>query len=96
MEKSSRNVSVHEAVPELDAGKIIKTISFSNFYLTKTLRTFYQKINSSLRHSLADVCFDYLSDKTSLQDQNHSHATYYITRLPQDGLIDWSLPGLNY
>lgn len=90
-DEPSVTVSIHEAAPELDAGRIIRQFHYP-IDSDDDVTSIYGKINASLSASLADVCYDYLNDKLSLQDQDHSHATYYVTRLPQDGLIDWSLP----
>ena len=85
----SLSVSVHEAIPELDAGNIIR-----QFHVPiKTLDTVgdvYKKINSELEQNISDLLVSYYFDKIQPQPQDQNNATYYCTRIPEDGLIDWT------
>ena len=91
-DEPSVSVTIHEAVTDLDAGDIIK-----QFHMEITDRdnisTLYDQINDTLQKILPDLCIDYLGKKIPLQQQDHSRATYFCTRLSEDGIIDWSLPG---
>jgi methionyl-tRNA formyltransferase len=91
-DEPSVSVSIHEAAPELDAGDIVKQfhIAISD---QETVSTLYDQINDTLQKIVPDLCIDYLDNNISRQQQDHSRATYFCTRLPEDGLIDWSIPG---
>jgi len=81
-------VSIHEAVPELDAGDIIHQFNVP-IGADDGVGAVYERINATLGRELPDIYFDYLSGKTTPNPQDGAGATYYGTRLPQDGLIDW-------
>jgi methionyl-tRNA formyltransferase len=81
-------VSIHEAVPDLDAGDIIHQIKVP-IEADDGVGAVYERINAALGMEFPDLYFDYLSGKISPEPQDGSGATYYGTRLPQDGLIDW-------
>ncbi len=87
----SVSVSVHEAVPELDAGDILRQIHF-DIEADDDIASLYGKINQSLTEELPDLLVEYLSGDLTLQPQDHSRASYYCTRLPRDGMIDWRWP----
>ena len=85
----SVSVSVHEAVRDLDAGDILR-----QYHMTirpqDDIASIYAEINQVLEEKLPDLLSEYLAGRIHLQAQDHSRATYYCTRLPDDGMIDWS------
>ncbi len=87
-EEPEITVSIHEVVPELDAGDIINQFDVS-IESGDEASDVYGKINQNLAAVLPNICFDYISGKAVCKKQDSSEATYYGTRLPQDGMIDW-------
>ena len=79
-------LSIHEAVPDLDAGNIYAQYSIK---ITKedTVREVYGKINKVIENKLALVVDKVLSGYKGQRQQGR--ATYCCTRLPQDGIVDW-------
>ena len=84
----SVSVSIHEAVPELDAGDILHQIHF-DIESKDDVGSLYGKINDAL---VTELPYNYLTGNLTLQSQDPSRASYYCTRLPQDGMIDWRWP----
>jgi methionyl-tRNA formyltransferase len=90
-DEPSVGVTIHEVTPALDEGDIVKQFDIK-ILDQDTALTLYDQLNDTLQKILPDLCIDYLNGKLSCQRQNHSLATYFCTRLPEDGLINWSLP----
>ena len=82
-------ISIHIAVPELDAGPILRRIIVS-IEPGDSSACIYKKINGHLSHLLPDVLSDFKSGRLQPYPQDERPATYNCTRLPEDGLIDWS------
>ena len=89
--ETSVSVSVHEAIPELDAGDILRQYHLS-IGPKDDVADVYARVNETLAAKLPDLLSDYLAGKVALQPQDQSAATYFCTRLPDDGMIDWSWP----
>jgi methionyl-tRNA formyltransferase len=87
----SVSISVHEAVPELDAGGILHQYHLS-IGPNDDIADIYSEINQILQEVLPDLLGEYMTGHLALQVQDHSRATYCCTRLPDDGMIDWSWP----
>ena len=85
------SVSVHEAVPDLDAGDILHQYHLP-IGTEDDIADSYAEINRALGSVLPDLLSEYMAGRLTLQAQDHSRATYYCTRLPEDGMIDWSWP----
>ena len=81
-------ISVHEAVPELDAGDIIHQFKVP-IEPSDGVGVVYERINAALGNEFPDLYFDYLNGDIIPKPQDGVGATYYGTRLPQDGMIDW-------
>ncbi len=84
----SVSVSVHEAIAELDAGDILHQIHF-DIEPEDDIASMYDKINQALTKELPELLRDYVAGVLTLQSQDHFRASYYCTRLPQDGMINW-------
>jgi methionyl-tRNA formyltransferase len=80
-------VTVHEVIPALDAGNIYlqKLLAISDH---DTVKNLYDKINTFLQENLCDVIDKVLSGYNGIKQKGT--ATYCCTRIPEDGLIDWS------
>lgn len=80
-------VSIHRVVPELDSGKLLaqETIKIDE---TDYVGDVYRKINHFLEKSLAKVIKRVSEGYEGVPQLGKS--TYCCTRLPEDGLIDWS------
>ena len=87
----SVSVSIHEAVAELDAGNILRQYHFT-ITSESDVADMYRQINETLFAELPDLLAEYLDGRVSLQVQDQSRATFYCTRLPEDGMIDWTWP----
>lgn len=80
-------LTFHQAVPNLDAGPI-----YAQFKIPitdkDTVKTVYDKINATVEKHLISVVNKVL---TGYQGRpQRGHPTYCVTRLPEDGLIDWT------
>jgi len=86
----STAISIHALTPDLDCGNILfqKEVSIES---QDTVQTVYEKLNAILREHLGGVVSSYLAGDVG-RPQDHMQATYGCTRLPRDGLIDWSQP----
>jgi methionyl-tRNA formyltransferase len=81
-------ISVHSMAPGLDAGGILyqETVPIGP---RDTVTDLYDRLNARQRAVLAEAVARRLTgDEGDAQD--HAAATYGCTRLPDDGLIDWS------
>ncbi len=81
-------ISVHEVVPDLDAGNIYKKI---NIKITNddTVGMVYAKINDQLEKNIASILDKVLGGFRG--EAQVGEGTYCCTRLPNDGIIDWNL-----
>lgn len=80
-------VTIHKAVSDLDAGNIFAQykIPITN---DETIRTLYEKVNSIVLNNLANVV-----EKVLAGDEGKKQVglpTYCCTRLPEDGMINWT------
>lgn len=80
-------LSFHEAIPDLDAGAI-----YAQFKIPitshNTVSTVYDKINHTVQTRTASIINKVLSGFKGRPQRGSP--TYCITRLPEDGLIDWT------
>lgn len=81
------SLTFHEAIPDLDAGAI-----YAQFKIPitdwDTVKTVYDKINHTVQTRTAAIINQVLSGFKGRPQRGQP--TYCITRLPEDGLIDWS------
>lgn len=80
-------LTFHEAIPDLDAGN-----NYAQFKIPitnqDTVSTMYDKINHMVQTRTAPIIKKVLAGFKGRPQRGQ--ATYCITRLPQDGLIDWT------
>ena len=79
-------LTFHQAIPDLDAGAIYAQYKIPITNLD-TVKTVYDKINHHVLQHSSSVIRQVLDGYVGKLQQGQ--ATYCITRLPQDGLIDW-------
>ena len=89
--RSTVGVTIHEAIPDLDAGSIYvqKKIVISR---DETIATLYEKVNRFVEKNLSKVTKKVLAGFAGKPQKGKS--TYCCTRLPEDGYIDWNQPSL--
>jgi methionyl-tRNA formyltransferase len=83
-------ITIHHLVPELDAGGILyqATVPVTS---ESTVTSLYEQLGELQRqHIAAATTAAIAGDPGTPQDS--TRATYYCTRVPEDGEIDWSLP----
>ncbi len=81
-------ISIHHLVAGLDAGGILfqDTVRLTH---TSTIATAYDELNELQRLHIADATVRAIAgDPGTAQDDDD--ATYYCTRVPDDGEIDWN------
>ena len=83
-------ISIHHLVPALDAGGILYQGSVP-IGPTSTVASLYEELNELQRANVADAILAAMAgDPGATQDE--AEATYYCTRVPADGEVDWSRP----
>lgn len=80
-------LTYHEAIPDLDAGAIYAQLKIP-IIDRDTVKTVYDKINRYVQKYSAPVIKKVLQSYAGRPQRGQP--TYCITRLPEDGLIDWS------
>ncbi len=82
--------TIHEAIPDLDAGKIYvqQKIEIGEHDTTNDV---YSKLNLYLEQNLGQIVCNILDGKIEMKEQK-GEGTYTCTRLPCDGEIDWNKP----
>lgn len=82
-------ITIHHIVPELDAGGILfqECIPITP---TSTVTTLYEQLDQLQRRHIADATTAAIAGDPG-RSQDESQATYFCTRLPDDGEIDWSV-----
>lgn len=88
LDKKKMGVTVHEAIPNLDAGNIFAQYSIP-ISERETIVSLYDKTNVIIRRNLGQVVEKVLKGYKGRPQRGQN--TYCCTRLPQDGYIDWSL-----
>lgn len=80
-------LTFHQAAPDLDAGPIYAQfrIPITN---QDTVKTVYDKINATIERHLVPVVNKVLRGFKGRPQRGQP--TYCVTRLPEDGLIDWT------
>lgn len=80
--------TIHEAIPDLDAGKIYvqEKIEIGDHDTTNDV---YNKLNQYLETNLGTIVCDILDGKNTGVEQK-GEGSYTCTRLPMDGEIDWN------
>lgn len=81
-------ITIHHLVPELDAGAILYQESVP-IGPDDTVADLYDRLNELQRSQLAAATAAAIAGEPG-RAQDESGATYYCTRLPDDGEIDWS------
>ena len=85
-------ISIHHVVPELDAGGLLYQ-GFAPIESTSTVNSLYQDLNGLQRDHLADAVRAALAGDPGVT-QDEREASYYCTRIPTDGEVDWSLAAI--
>lgn len=85
-------LTIHEAIPNLDAGNIYKKYPIS-ITDNDNVKTVYEKVNRILEEDLAYIVKEVLEGYKGRRQ--HGQPTYCCTRLPEDGLIDWTKPSID-
>jgi methionyl-tRNA formyltransferase len=85
-------LTIHELVPELDAGAILfqQCISIG---ADDTVADLYDRLNAIQREALGRTVEAFLAGDAG-RPQDERAATYACVRLPDDGEIDWRRPAL--
>jgi methionyl-tRNA formyltransferase len=81
-------ISIHHLVPQLDAGGILHQASVP-IGPRSTVTTLYEELNALQRDAIADAVGRAIAGDSGIP-QDESQATYYCTRTPDDGEIDWT------
>jgi methionyl-tRNA formyltransferase len=81
-------ITIHELAPRLDAGAILfqKSVPIE---ADDTVATLYARLNAIQCQSLGPAVEAFLGGRAG-RPQTEKDATYACTRLPDDGVIDWS------
>jgi UDP-4-amino-4-deoxy-L-arabinose formyltransferase/UDP-glucuronic acid dehydrogenase (UDP-4-keto-hexauronic acid decarboxylating) len=87
-------ITLHHMVKKADAGDIVaqKEIDISE---TDTAFTLFKKMESAAYDLLKEFMPKVMDGTAPRIPQDHSLATYFGGRRPEDGIIDWSLPARN-
>lgn len=91
LDKKKIGITLHEAIPNLDAGNIFAQYSIP-ISERETIASLYDKTNVVIRRNLGQVVEKVLKGYKGKPQRGQS--TYCCTRLPQDGYIDWSLSSI--
>lgn len=83
-------ISIHHLVPALDAGGILYQGSVP-IGPRSTVTSLYEELNEQQRTHVAEAVRAAMDGRPGVT-QDESEATYYCTRVPEDGDVDWSLP----
>jgi methionyl-tRNA formyltransferase len=81
-------ISIHVLAPRLDAGNILfqRTVTI---HADDTVHALYDKLNGVQQENLGSTVVRFLGGFTGYP-QDDTDATYGCTRVPDDGLIDWT------
>ncbi|MGQ9812903.1 MAG: formyltransferase [Dissulfurimicrobium sp.] len=87
-------ITLHHMVKKADAGDIVaqKEIDISE---TDTAFTLFKKMEPAVYDLLKEFMPKVMDGTAPRIPQDHSLATYFGGRRPEDGIIDWSLPARN-
>lgn len=80
-------ISIHKVTPDLDGGNIYAKYPIE-IKKSENVGDVYKKINKKLENVLTSVLNKILGGHNGIPQKGE--ATYCITRLPEDGLIDWN------
>jgi methionyl-tRNA formyltransferase len=85
---SSAAITIHHLVAALDAGGILyqATVPIER---DSTVASLYEQLNEMQREHIAAATIAAIAREAGIP-QDASRATYYCTRLPEDGEIDWT------
>jgi methionyl-tRNA formyltransferase len=88
----SAAITVHRLEAGLDSGNILfqQSVPISG---TSTVTELYQALNEIQREALGPAVLRFLQGYAGVP-QDAAQATYCCTRVPDDGQIDWSAPGV--
>lgn len=86
--KKDIGLTIHNAAADLDAGKV-----YAQYIVPiddkDTIKTIYDKFNTLIDNNLANVVKKVIKGYRGRKQMGNP--TYCCTRIPDDGLIDWSL-----
>jgi methionyl-tRNA formyltransferase len=83
-------ITIHHLVPDLDAGGILYQATVP-VTAESTVTSLYEQLGALQRQHIAAATSAAIAGDSG-KAQDPSKATYYCTRVPDDGQIDWSLP----
>ncbi len=88
MGRKSIYITIHQVVPKLDSGKIIKRkkikiVSKDNYQSVKS------KIGKFLKNDISKIVFNYLRNKINLKKNNQNKETWNCSRNPEDSMINF-------
>ncbi|HEY9828734.1 MAG TPA: methionyl-tRNA formyltransferase [Stenomitos sp.] len=81
-------ITIHRIVPDLDGGDILFQ-ELIPIHLDDTVATLYERLNKIQAENLGKTIVNFLHGYEGIR-QNKEEATYCCTRLPEDGVINWS------
>lgn len=83
-------ITIHRLAPELDGGNILLQSEIA-IGPEDSVADLYQRLNALQRQHLGETVERFL-DGAAGTPQDERRATYGCTRLPRDGMIDWTRP----
>lgn len=86
-DRTEIGVAIHEMVPDLDAGNIYK-LTMIKITSKDDVQKVYENINNYLKTELSKIVIRVLKGYKGVKQ--NGKPTYCCTRLPEDGLIDWT------
>lgn len=81
-------ITIHRIAPDLDGGDILFQ-ELIPIHLDDTVATLYERLNKIQAENLGKTIVNFLHGYEGTR-QNKEEATYCCTRLPEDGVINWS------
>ena len=88
MGRNSIFITIHQAIPKLDSGKIIyqKKIKIFN---SDNYETIQKKITSFLSNNISKIIKKYLQKKIILKKNNSNQETWNCSRNPEDSMLNF-------
>ena len=88
MGRKSIYLTIHQAIPKLDSGKIIKQKEFKISDIDN-YQSIKKKICIFLKKDISNIIYEYLNNKVKLKNNNQSKETWNCSRNPEDGMINF-------
>ncbi|MFZ3577505.1 formyltransferase family protein [Virgibacillus sp. DJP39] len=85
-------VSLFKLDQDMDSGDIINQYPYS-IEATDYAMDVYNKICKAMSEAIKESVESIYTDSIKLIKQNHEEATFLLIRRPEDGEINWNLPG---